>query len=121
MVNFGFDWLFLVEVDEAHILEYETLLYYHQLPFHTIEEAGRYRIQIPEKYMSIGCDVIAAYQAGNLANPVNDFDPRYSHFERGRKVRQPIRPHSAFKWHFLFLLIIMLFMLLVQMVLYIRK
>ena len=57
MANFGYDWLFLVTVKEEHILEYEKLLYYHELPFHTVQKDGLYHIQTPERYIEIGREI----------------------------------------------------------------
>lgn len=119
MVNFGLDWVFLVSVNEEELFEYEKLLYDHELPFKTIETREGYNLEVPEKYVELSRSMILDYQEGILDTPVNDFNPRYSTFERGRKVR--FVPKRFFRGNYVFLLILMLFMLMFQMMIYLKK
>jgi hypothetical protein len=121
MGNFGLDWVVLVQTHEDRLFEYEKLLYYHEIPFHTLNDGGDYRIQVPEKYFAMGREIVHDHDKGILLNPVNDFNPRYSTFERGLKVRQVGRPRASFKWQFVMILVLMMFMLALRMLIYLRK
>ena len=121
MVNFGLDWVFLVSVNEEELFEYEKLLYNHEIPFRSIEEGSRKQIEVPEKYHKISDAMMKDYQAGILTDPVNDFNPRYSTFERGLKIRRVVKQKRAVRGNFMFLLIIMMLMLAMQMLMYLRN
>lgn len=121
MANFGLDWVVLLTIEEEHLFEYENLLYYHEVPFHTVEAEGQFLIKVPEKFSAIGKDIIEDHRAGILQEPVNNFNPRYSNFVRGLKVRQVGRPRASFKWQFAMILFLMLFMMAMRMLLYLRK
>lgn len=121
MANFGFDWVFLADVTDEELFEYEKLLYTHELPFQSKEIAGGHRLEIPEKYSEVARDMIKDYQEGVLATPVNIFNPRYSSFERGSKIRQIVRRKKVMRGNFMFLLVLMMLMLAIQMLIYLRK
>lgn len=121
MANFGLDWVVLLTIEEVRLFEYENLLYYHEVPFHSVETDGQFMVMVPEKFSAIGQEIIEDYRAGLLQEPVNDFNPRYSNFVRGLKVRQIGRPRASFKWQLAMILFLMLFMLAVRMLLYLRK
>jgi len=121
MANFGYDWVYLITVSKKELFEYEKLLYDHEIPFKSIEEGNRYQIEVPEKYHKISDEMMKDYQAGILAGPVNDFNPRYSTFERGLKIRRVIKQKRAVRGNFMFLLIIMMLMLAMQMLIYLRN
>ncbi len=121
MANFGFDWVFLVEVANDELFEYEKLLYNHEVPFQSSETEKGQRIEVPEKYSIVMREMIEAYQSGELSTPVNAFNPRYSAFERGSKIRQIVRRKRVIKGNFLFLLVLMMIMMAIQMLIYLRK
>lgn len=121
MANFGFDWVFLLDVTNDELFEYEKLLYNHEIPFQSIETEAGHQLEIPEKYSKIARDMIVAYKEGNLSMPANNFNPRYSRVERGSKIRQIVRRKKVMKGNFLFLLVLMMVMMAIQMLIYLRK
>ncbi len=121
MANFGFDWVFLVSVKESELFEYEKLLYNHGVPFKSIKTIEGHRMEVPEKYSEVMRLMIEDYQHGILTTPVNTFNPRYSTFERGAKIRQIVRRKKVIKGNFLFILVLMMIMMAIQLLMYLRK
>lgn len=121
MKNFGLNWMDLTSVSESLLFDVEKLLYHHQIPFESIEKIEGYLIRVPEKYLSISKDIIKDYRAGILIDPVNNFNPRYSTFERGTKIRRVAQQKKRTRGNFLFLLVIMMLILGLQFLMYIRR
>lgn len=121
MTNFGFNWMYLVTVNCKNRFEYESLLYNHEIPFESNEKGNKCEIKVPEKYFKISREIIDDYQSGRLVDPVNDFNPRYSNFIRGKKVRRNVDYSRVRKANYLILLVMMMLMLGFQMLIYIRK
>ncbi len=118
MSDFGFNWVYLLETDEQNVFRYERLLYYHQIPFHTdIDELKRCVISTPQKFMAIAYEIIEDYNMGKLVEPVNQFNPRYSNFERGKKVRYYVSRKVSYKWQAIALIFLFLFMFGVKILL----
>ncbi len=76
---------------------------------------------MPEKYLAISKEILKDHRAGILLEPVNGFEPRYSTFERGSKIRRVAQQKRRARGNFLFLLVIMMIMLALQMLIYLRK
>lgn len=121
MANFGLDWMDLTDVSEPMLFDFEKLLYYHQIPFESVKKMDGYLIRVPEKYLAISKEIVKDYRAGILLEPVNGFEPRYSTFERGTKIRRVAQQKRRARGNFLFLLVIMMIMLALQMLMYLRQ
>lgn len=121
MKNFGFDWMYLTSVTAENLFSYEKLLYHHGIPFRSEEKEDGLMMAVPEKYLKMSDEIIKDFRAGILLDPVNGFNPRYSNFKRGKKIRRVVKQKQTFRGNFLFLLVVMMLMLALQMLMYLRQ
>lgn len=77
MSNFGFQWVELTKVmDSDDLYCYEKLFYNHNIPLKFEKTEGFATILLPEKFLSIGREILESYLNNKLDEPLNNFESR---------------------------------------------